>query len=72
MSLYMKIAAITALLMFSAIGSGGNFKAARPSKGGEKGTVKAYNKSPCLEEDVYACQAEGGTFNWRHCTCERW
>ncbi len=28
------------------------------------------NMSPCLPEDVNACQASGGTFNWRHCTCE--
>ena len=32
----------------------------------------AENKSPCFEEDVYACQASGGTFNWSHCTCEYW
>lgn len=30
------------------------------------------NKSPCFEEEVYACQAGGGTFNWSHCTCEYW
>jgi len=35
-----------------------------------KGGVQPLNKSPCLEEDVYACQASGGTFNWSHCTCE--
>ena len=30
------------------------------------------NKSPCLPEDVYECQAGGGTFNWSHCTCQYW
>jgi hypothetical protein len=30
---------------------------------------EAYNKSPCFEEDVYACHASGGTFNWSHCMC---
>jgi hypothetical protein len=34
-----------------------------------KGDTVLENKSPCLEEDVYACQASGGTFNWSHCTC---
>lgn len=27
------------------------------------------NMSPCLPEDVQACQASGGTFDWRHCFC---
>jgi hypothetical protein len=37
--------------------------------GKSKGGVKLLNKSPCLYEDVYECQASGGTFNWSHCTC---
>ena len=35
-------------------------------------SLKDMNKSPCFEEDVYACQASGGTFDWRHCTCWYW
>ena len=27
------------------------------------------NMSPCLPEDVEACHASGGTFNWSHCYC---
>lgn len=37
-----------------------------------KSDIKNMNKSPCFEEDVYACQASGGTFDWRHCTCWYW
>ncbi len=71
MSLYFKLAAITTVLILSMFSKGGNFKTPQDN-GGSKGTVKTYNKSPCFEEDVYACQASGGTFNWRHCTCEYW
>ena len=69
MSLYFKVAAISTLLVLSMFGKGGTYK---PPRSTDKGTVKAYNKSPCFEEDVYACQASGGRFNWSHCTCEYW
>jgi hypothetical protein len=69
MSIYFKLAAISTLLIFSLFDQGGSYKS--PKENG-KGTVKAYNKSPCFEEDVYACQAEGGRYNWSHCYCERW
>jgi hypothetical protein len=67
----MKAAAISALLIFSIFGQQSGAYNKSP-KGGGKGDVKAYNKSPCLDENVYACQASGGRFNWRHCTCEYW
>ena len=67
MSLYLKVAAISALLIFSTFGQGGNYKS---PKGSGKDTVKTYNKSPCLREEVLECQASGGRFNWSHCTCE--
>lgn len=66
MSLYLKIAAISTLLIFSAVGQSGKFKS--PQDNG-KITVKPYNKSPCLEEDVYGCQVSGGRFDWNHCMC---
>jgi hypothetical protein len=73
MSIYLKIAAISTLLIFSLLDQSGSYRLPKGSnKGSDKGTVKTYNKSPCFEEDVYACQAEGGRFNWSHCTCERW
>ncbi|HEX8131174.1 MAG TPA: hypothetical protein VF527_18895 [Pyrinomonadaceae bacterium] len=70
--MYFKIAAISTLLIFSVFGQqSGSYKSPK-GNGNGKGAVKAYNKSPCFEEDVYACQAEGGRFNWSHCYCERW
>ncbi|HEX8458257.1 MAG TPA: hypothetical protein VF656_13225 [Pyrinomonadaceae bacterium] len=73
MSLYFRIAAISTLLIFSAFSQSGKFKTPAPGNdGGGKGTVKAYNKSPCFQEEVQECQASGGRFNWSHCTCEWW
>jgi hypothetical protein len=68
MSLYFKIAAISTLLILSVFDQGGSYKS--PEKGSDKGTIEAYNKSPCLQEEVYECQASGGRFNWSHCICE--
>ena len=28
------------------------------------------NKSPCDMDEVVACQAQGGTWDWKHCFCE--
>jgi hypothetical protein len=70
MSLYMKAAAITALLIFSIFGQqSGTYKS---PKAGNKGNAQAYNKSPCFREEVLECQASGGRFNWSNCTCEYW
>ncbi|HEV2879909.1 MAG TPA: hypothetical protein VGX24_01275 [Pyrinomonadaceae bacterium] len=71
MSLYFKIAAISTLLIFSLFSQGGNYKSPRESGSG-KGTVKAYNKSPCFQEEVLECQAAGGRYNWSQCFCEYW
>lgn len=51
---------LTSILVFSSL--------VAPTDGGDGGG--ALNKSPCFEEEVYACQASGGTFNWSHCTCQ--
>lgn len=71
MSLYFKIAAISSLLIFSAFTQSGNYKAPKESGSG-KGTVKAYNKSPCFQEEVQECLAGGGRYNWSQCMCYYW
>ncbi|HZH89073.1 MAG TPA: hypothetical protein VEX70_00495 [Pyrinomonadaceae bacterium] len=71
MSIYFKIAAISTLLIFSIFGQQ-NSSYRSPKGGGGEGQVEAYNKSPCLNEEVYECQASGGRFNWKSCTCEYW
>ncbi|HEV2799362.1 MAG TPA: hypothetical protein VGW12_02635 [Pyrinomonadaceae bacterium] len=72
MSLYFRIAAVSTLLIFSVLGQSGKLKTPSPRNGGGKGAVEAYNKSPCFPEEVQECQASGGTFNWKNCTCQWW
>ena len=66
MSLFFKLAAISTLLIFSALDQGNSYTS---SKGDGKDTVEIFNKSPCFEEEVYECQAGGGTFDWKSCMC---
>lgn len=40
-----------------------------PIKGLNVNSPQADNMSPCFPEEVQACQASGGTFDWRHCMC---